>query len=234
MTRQLLQQNHYPDTVINKVAAWKPKVRTPYMQENAALLKIPFRSEEIYRKAKQMVVETGLPINLMSEHTPNLKDLLVHSAFKPSHCSVTYQEGRKQRQEKRRGRPLSACITCLLGLPDRLCDSAGVVYSMERAFCSAEYVGETSRMVRQRYIEHHFQASNKTPGSPWGGHMAEAHRADTIIFKSAKVLAVETRDTQWKIRETIEIQDHRPTVNIYAGWPLAACGVQYAVWCTIM
>ena len=111
-------------------------------------------------------------------------------------------------------------------MPDQFCDSAGVVYAMECAMCSAEYVGETCRCVPQRFREHHFQARHKTQGTPWGTHMAEKHGqrrivGTDVVFVRARVLARETRSARRKIREAIEIRDRKPSVNLYKGWALA-------------
>ena len=227
MTRQLLRHNNYPKHTIDRVATRTPRTKrsTPYWQENAALLKVPFRCDAIQWKVRQLVRATGFPINLVLEHNPNLKDRLVRSAFQPRPCSVTLERERRK-QQKRRGRPMSACLTCRSGMPENLCDSANVIYSMQCVFCSAEYVGETLRTVRERFGEHHYQARHGTPGTPWGTHMKKFHskisiKPDDIVFKNATVLATETREARRKLREAIEIRDRKPSVNLNKGWALS-------------
>jgi len=229
MTRKLLHRNHYPERVIEMIGSERPRPRraTSYMQDNAALLKVPFRSEEIQRKVRQAITRAGFPVNLVFEHTPNLKDSLVRSAHQPRTCSKT-QEREKRRQERRRGRPLSACVTCLAGLPERLCDSAGVVYAMQCAHCSELYVGETRNTVRERFSQHHYDARHHLANEPWGIHMAEKHSqipisSTDVIFKDARILAKETRAARRKLREAIEIRERRPAINIYSGWKLTPC-----------
>ena len=229
MARKLLRDNNFPDAVIEQIAQKsKTTARRPehFMKEGAAILKVPFRTEEIQRKVKSLVDKSGLPINVVVEHTPNLKDSLVRSALEPGKCSLT-QERDRRREQKRRGRPLSPCISCLSGLPSHLCDRAGLVYLMKCVFCQKQYVGETSRTTRERFEEHHFEARHRKTDKPWGKHMATFHptnniRSGDIIFVDTKVLAFETRTARRKIREAIEIRDRKPEINISFGWPLAA------------
>lgn len=197
----------------------------PYMQENAAVLKLPFRNEDIQRKTKKLVQRSGFPVNIVCEHTQNLKDTLVTSALRPAGCSIT-QEREKRKQEKRRGRPLSPCISCLGGLPTHLCDVAGILYMLTCALCMDRYVGESCRTPRERFEEHHFDARHHVAGKPLGEHFASKHRNERIkstdvIFIRVRILAFEVRSARRAIREAVEIRERRPEINLSLGWRLA-------------
>jgi len=92
-TRDLVRMNNYPEPFICRVEETSSKRKRlsnqPFMREDAAVLKVPFRSETIHRKIKTLVRTSGLNINLVLEHTPTLKDVLVRSALAPPGCSVT-------------------------------------------------------------------------------------------------------------------------------------------------
>ena len=129
MTKTLLRSNNYPEAIIEEIAqksCHTAQRRESYMKKDAAILKLPFRSEDIQRKAKYLVERSGFPVNVVSEHTHtlNLKDALVKSALNPSKCSVTQERVRRQEQQ-RRGRPLNPCISCSSGLPSCMCSSPG-------------------------------------------------------------------------------------------------------------
>ena len=196
------------------------------MQEDAAVLKVPFRNEAIQRKVKGIIQSSGFPVNIVFEHMPNLKDTLVRSALRPRACSLT-QERERRVQERRRGRPLSPCTTCLSGLPAHLCDVAGLVYMMSCKFCGKRYVGETYRVSRERFDEHHYDARRQILDKPWGSHFARDHpdlqgklKTTDVIFSQAHILACETRTARRKIREAVEIRERQPEINLSHGWPL--------------
>ena len=229
MTRQLLRSNDYPEPVIEKIAEKSRNTtrrQAPYMQQDAALLKVPFRNENIQQKVKKIVQRSGFPVNIVFEHTPNLKDTLVRSALRPRSCCIT-QEREKRRLERRPGRPLSPCLSCKSGLPPHLCDEAGVVYMITCVYCQQRYIGETYRVPRERFEEHHYEARYKVAGKPWGEHFAKAHpdhrsqKTTDVIFIQARILAFERRTARRKIREAVEIRERRPEINLAYGWPLA-------------
>jgi len=173
------------------------------------------------------VMKSGFKVNLVFEHTQNLRDRLVRSAMEPQRCSVESRRAADlQAKKRRRGRPLAACICCLSGMRDTMCDSSGVVYSFYCVFCSKEYIGETFRCVRDRFSDHHVQARLKIAGTPLGMHMILMHsslhiKPGQVIFKQAQVLAIESRDSRRKIREAIEIRERKPEINLNNGWVLA-------------
>ena len=230
MTKKLLRSNNYPEAIIEEIShksCHTAQRREPYMKRDDAILKLPFRSEDIQRKAKHLVERSGFLVNVVSEHTLNLKDALVKSALNPSKCSII-QEGARHGEQRRRGRPLNPCISCSSGLPSSMCDSPGIIYMMKCALCRKRYAGETLRVARVRFEEHHYEASHRMLDKPWGKHMAPDHqqhgaiKRTDVIFIEAQELAVKTRMNRRKLRESIEIRGCRPAINISFGWPLKA------------
>ena len=53
--------------------------------------------------------------------------------------------------------------------------------SDEVCLCDEHYVGETSRKLRERTAEHHFQARNRKSETAWGEHMKQVHPRATIV-----------------------------------------------------
>ena len=168
MTRALLHENNYPNDIIKELevrSRQRTKRQGPYMKDNAAILRVPFRTEEIDRKVRKLVRGLSFPINIVNQHTSNLKNVLVRTPLQPSVCQVSREIARREteRQDgvRRRGRPMSKCVTCVSGMAGHLCDVANVVYSMKCILCSDEYIGETCQKVRERFQQHHFQARHK-------------------------------------------------------------------------
>ena len=96
------------------------------------------------------------------------------------------------------------------------------------AFCPKQYIGETFRLPRERFEEHHREARQQAAGKPWGEHFAREHpdrhgqlKSTDIIFTRARILAFEVRTARRKIREAVEIRERRPEVNLALGWDLA-------------
>ena len=138
-------------------------------------------------------------------------------------CEVHERFVQQQNAAKRsRGKPRDDCITCRAGLSDRECDRTDTVYLMK---CSlrGEHVGETSRKLRERTAEHHFQARNRKSETAWGEHMKEVHPSATIgktpIF-NVELIATSRNDVTRKFREAVEIRNRQPTINRNQGWSL--------------
>ena len=72
-------------------------------QKDAGKLKLPIRSEDIQREAENLVERSGFPVNVVSKHTPNLKDALVKSVLNPTECSVKLKRVRRREQRRRGG-----------------------------------------------------------------------------------------------------------------------------------
>ena len=62
--------------------------------------------------------------------------------------------------------------------------------------------------------------TNRTEGTPASGdNSTKRKRKKTPIF-TASILAFEENVVRRKVRETIEIRDHRPKINCNGGWQL--------------
>jgi len=95
-----------------------------------------------------------------------------------------------------------------------------VVYSITCGHCLEEYVGETERMLGDRAKEHEFQARHHVMKEPWGKHQKERHPMLDVLFRDVKVIATVYDNASRKIRESVEIRDRQPQINISKGYRL--------------
>ena len=227
---ELLTNNNYPSEVIEQAKDLSEKLskRSDKRKEDPFVtLKLPFLSDQLHRTVSKTVGKLGLPISvkLVYSQGTTLKKHFVRSAFSPHSCTVHKKfERQQQEQHRSRGKPRDDCISCQSGLQPTTCDAQGIVYSLKCQLCGAEYIGETKRTARSRIREHHAQARNNTPNTPWGDHMrlnhAEVEIAKAPVFCNATILATTNREVTRKVREAIEIRDRRPSVNKCKGWHL--------------
>ena len=174
--------------------------------ETLVTLKLPFRSERLYKQVKKAVSQMELPatIRLIYTQGSTFKHHLVRSAFVQATCKVHEKFEEQQKTGKRsRGKPPDDCLSCRAGLQQIMCDQKNIVYSLECRFCGAEYVGETKRTARARMSEHHAQACNKICRTSWSDHMTSRHPEVTIekapIFHRAAVLAGEEKQCEKEV-----------------------------------
>ena len=86
----------------------------------------------------------------------------------------------------------------------------------------AEYIGETSRSVRDRFTEHFRQARRKMSGTPWGTHYEAHHDASmpSSPFTKTCILASENSHVNPRMLEAVFIRERKPAVNNDCGWTL--------------
>ena len=124
------------------------------------------------------------------------------------------------------------CHTCDAGAEGK-CHLKNVVYHITCTLCSATYIGETRRRQRTRFMEHLGDARNKRSGTHLGDHTRDTH-PDTIITNNMfkiKLLHAHIKDAaEMKIKESLEIRNHKPSINKNAtSWKLVApIQVRYA------
>ena len=221
----LLRNNDYPLEAIER--AYQRSKQQPLQREEhreTVTLKLPYRGDELHREVRKLCSKTGLPIEPVYHRPRSLQRILIRSAFVSPTCEVHERFVQQQNAAKRsRGKPRDDCITCRAGLSDRECDRTDTVYLMKCSLCDEHYVGETSRKLRERTAEHHFQARNRKSETAWGEHMKQVHPSATIgkapIF-NVELIATSRNDVTRKFREAVEIRDRQPTINRNQGWSL--------------
>ena len=116
------------------------------------------------------------------------------------------------------------CNCCMSGLQGR-CHTKNAVYLIICNLCNnkASYIGESKRSVRLRFNEHLRDAKNKTKNTPFGEHFMNCHASDEIKQNTLSISILQTcKDmAELKIAESIEIRNHKPTLNIMcSSWTL--------------
>ena len=222
----LLKENGYPDEDIRKALKRSKRMSPRGRKErtDAAILKLPFRSDALHKRILNLCKESRLPVEVVYEQGANLKRILTRSPYSKPECAVHRKYVEQQGLNKRpRGKPRDDCITCQCGINSEKCDERGVVYLLKCEICGDEYVGESARTVRARVGEHHFQARNRRKETAWGEHMCnhpDIKVNKTPIF-SGSILATVKGETKRKVREAIEIRRRNPRINRSKGWNLS-------------
>ena len=211
-----LPKTHKPNTPLRPVVSACNTARTcPYINKDGVISKLPYPSENESRIARKVIDRSNFNINLVYEHTNNIKDQLVSTALSPLTCSIMqYIEVAKREADRK-----NPCICCLSGLKHVMCDKSNVVYLVACKICQEEYVGETGRVVRTRLQEHYFQAWHHTRNTPWGDHMAKYHPDVNLApggttFSWAKILAIESRMNRRMLRKAAEIRDRKLIITL--------------------
>ena len=171
-------------------------------------ISLPYIDDGLAHKINGILRNSGLNMQPAWSNKNTIKKHLVKSALQPPPCPGG-------------GR---ACNTCLGGLEGR-CHVTGVIYHMTCTLCNKHYIGETGRMIRQRYNEHLGDARNRRENTPWGLHFQCYHQNTTpspdII--RIKILKQISYITDRKIGETTFLRDLQPAINTQASsWLLAA------------
>ena len=91
-----------------------------------------------------------------------------------------------------------------------------------RVHCNDEFIGETERRLLDRVKEHAGQAEKRKEDTPWGSHYRKIHLPlCPVEFRDICVIARESDTVSRKIRESVEISDRKPKINISHGYPLS-------------
>ena len=121
-------------------------------------------------------------------------------------------------------REVCKCSVCKIA-GKQICKIRDCVYEMVCSGCAKRYVGETSRSLRERYLEHMMLLESKHPASVFYRHVHDCHRDETnpIIWK-IKLLsrcpgdaslrqateATYIYETRPELNGRVEYQDNRP------------------------
>ena len=92
----------------------------------------------------------------------------------------------------------------------------GVVYKVQRKDCKEDYIGETARPFRIRFMDH----DNIRRASTTAVGDARRDMGHTLDFSSSLIIARENDTFKRRIREAIEIHCQAPTLNCDNGYEL--------------
>ena len=108
-------------------------------------------------------------------------------------------------------KPVNTLRTMLVHPKDRTPNSqkCGVVYHLKCSDCDSTYIGETARALDARFKEH---SSIKRSALTAVGEHCKEHQ-HSLTWENVSVLAREDNTSRRKIREALEIQQEKPTLN---------------------
>ena len=187
-------------------------------------ISLPYKNEWLNRRVKQVAKKSGLPVEIVyGVKKDTLQGRLTRSRLEDEEC--TYQRWLRENAVKRkRGRPMNECIVCKWskGKRKNVCQQKNVVYSITCVHCNDEYIGETERKLLDRVKEHAAQAEKRKEDTPWGSHYGKIHLPSCPVeFRDICVIARASDIVNRKIRESVEIRDRKPKINISHGYPLS-------------
>jgi len=214
--------NHYPDAIIEEAArsSGGPR-RRRFVNTKSAFIKLPYKSDKVHHKVKNIIRKYNIPTRIVYEHTGSLTNILCRSALSRQPCKSTPIPA----GVRGRGRPRGPCIACMSGAGEGICVQKNAVYKLRCRICGQYYVGETGCHLEKRLREHRDDAKNRAANTPWGIHFIRHHQ-DTQLgtnespFSDVRVLAREADRAKRRLREAVEIQHHKPQINITKGWDL--------------
>ena len=169
-------------------------------QENRVALVLPYISEHTTCRINNYVRQKKLPIRPIFTPGRKLGSLLTSSR---PHDSPKCRLGR-------------TCKVC----PQMVkpgCAVQGAVYQIDCNKCppgSADYIGETSRPLQERMMEHR-RACNNPPAyseNALGKHYLDQHVGEAADL-SYKVLETQQVSVKRKVAEAYLIHRHRPALN---------------------
>ena len=86
----------------------------------------------------------------------------------------------------------------------------GVVFHIKCEDCDSDYIGETKRSLKERFLEHNRRSCTTSEVSK---HIYEQNPGHTTTLENTKVLDTDSGKFNRGIRESIYIRTHTPTLN---------------------
>ena len=194
---KLLKNNGYPDPRpirSSKVSTTSYTHSTP----NTCIITLPYISDSFTDHINSYIRTSGLPVRLVL--TPGKK---LHQLF----CS--------SRPHDRPVCNLTNCIVCPCMSGKYDCSVKGVVYNITCDLCGEFYVGETSRPVHDRFLEHRQAATtpHKHPSNGIACHYLEKHNGILPSLKLEILTSGTTNTITRKIYEAAYIKKLKPQLN---------------------
>ena len=151
----IFKMNGYPNNLIQRtktriIRENIPKLTRPKTEERT-YIRLPFIDDELSHKVSHAVKTSKLPFQITWLSGKTLSNKITRSALDPPPCPA----GNRR------------CFCCMAGLEGG-CHQRNSVYQITCQLCSKIYIGESKRMIRERYMEHLRDARNKTKNTRFG------------------------------------------------------------------
>ncbi|EYC26545.1 hypothetical protein Y032_0010g1212 [Ancylostoma ceylanicum] len=167
----------------------------PYAAPDGIPLILPFLNDSFSKRINMIVRKSGLPVRLVFQPPPTLKQKLTSSRVYEAECD------------------LRQCHYCR---DQRICHLRGTVYLITCSGCGQRYVGESERPLRKRLDEHR-RALNRPqsyPTNSFSKHRTTMHTYGSIPEFEVKVLHRNlVKPLDRKIMEAKEIKRYKPEIN---------------------
>lgn len=167
---------------------------------NCAKLRLPFISDAVERRIKQLIYRKNLPIRLVPITGPKLTSSL--------------------RTDNTRGPPKCInkhlpCVVCNSVGSKVSCASTNVVYRYQCSICNKLYIGETSRQLLTRHKEHASAIQTRSRTSAISEHLINDHAQEqpNISLYHMTVLRATKNSKENAIAEAQLIKTMRPQLN---------------------
>ena len=203
--------NGYPAKLIKNIqnsAKYKPhQPRPKNKNRNTTYISLPYIDEQLTHKITTAAKHTDLDITIAWKSGETLSNILIRLSLQPPPCPKGHRK---------------SCSTCDAGLQGR-CHIKNTVYIITCLLCNMFYIGETTRQIRTRFMEHLGHARRKEKGKYLGDHTILHHPTTRITDKdfSIKIIHVCKDSAECKIKESIEIRNRRPHINKqFSSWRL--------------
>ena len=200
---KLFQSNGYPLALINRIqhsVLYKPHQHTSQNKSKAiTYISLPFIDDHLSRRITTAAKSADLNISIAWKSGRTLANTLIRSSLDPPPCPRGHRK---------------TCHTCNSGLEGR-CHIKNTVYKITCTLCSHTYIGETTRQIRTRFMEHLGNARRKEQGKHLGEHTKE-HHSDSQITDTTftiEILHICKDAAECKIKESLEIRNQKPQIN---------------------
>ena len=197
---KLLTHNSYqnPRQYINYNQI-KPKMVSSNLSKDIEYisLSLPYISEVFSMNVKRYIVSHALPLRVIFTPGPKLRDIF---------CSSRPYDKRKCF--------ISRCNICPRFIDNSDCQMLGCVYKIVCNICKEVYIGETSRPVHERLMEHSRYAANPNiyPEEALSKHYGTLHpdAKPDLLFS---ILDRDLSTVKRKIKEAFYISNEKPSIN---------------------
>ncbi|EYC12226.1 hypothetical protein Y032_0048g1675 [Ancylostoma ceylanicum] len=185
--QRILSDNGYSS---GGMTTWRP-----CSAPDGLALVLPYLNEHLAKRVNAIVKRSRLPVRLIFQPPPTLKEILTSSRLYENGCD---EEG---------------CRYCT---DQNICHLRGTVYLIKCRGCGHRYIGESGRPLRKRLDEHRraFERPQSYPNNSFSRHRTTVHTRDSAPEFEVVVLHRHIENTlHRKIMEAREIKRHQPEIN---------------------
>ncbi|EYC13444.1 hypothetical protein Y032_0044g997 [Ancylostoma ceylanicum] len=150
--QRILYNNGYSS---GEMTTWRP-----YSSPDGLALVLPYLNEHLAKRVNAIVKRSRLPVRLIFQPPPTLKEILTSSRLYEDGCD---EEG---------------CRYCT---NQNICHLRGTVYLIKCSECGRRYIGESGRPLRKRLDEHRraIERPQTYPNNSFSRHRTTVHTRDS-------------------------------------------------------